>query len=87
VPFEDEDGEKAATADDYGILVFDGPLEEATFLVSLLESGGITARLVTAIRPRSVLMGHALIFVLSSEADDARACVEDFKRNGKRTTG
>ena len=64
---------------DVPTLIFSGEYSEALFLKSLLEAVAIDAQLVTG---RS---GPPRIFVRSSEADDARAVVADFERNGKRS--
>jgi hypothetical protein len=64
-------------ADDDAVLVFEGDLQDAAFLVSLLESGGIATQLVAPyrIQPR--------IYVSTRDATDARACVADFESRRK----
>ena len=69
---------KPVSAEGHSVMVFQGELQYATFLVSLLESGGISTPMGGAFRSAPA------IYVRPSDADDAWACVEDFKRNGKR---
>lgn len=67
---------------DIPTLVFSGQYTEALFLKSLLEGSGIHTSLDMPVRggldPR--------LFVPKSHLEDAVAIVEDFLKNGKRTT-
>lgn len=67
-------------SDEAMVLVFQGDAQDVLFLVSLLESGGITAHVVSGGRANP----DTCLYVPPAEAADARACVEDFERNGKR---
>jgi hypothetical protein len=69
-------------SEDHAVMVFQGELQDAAFLVSLLESGGISTRLVGGLRAGGVRSDPA-IYVRASDAADARACVQDFQRDGK----
>jgi len=71
-----------ATTDDVPVVVFQGELQDATFLVSLLESGGIVAKMVTGVR---LGVGVARIFVLKPDEAAARDLVADFELRRDRT--
>ena len=60
--------------DDVPVMVFEGKLEEVAFLVSLLESGGITTNMVRAGR-----FTPARIYVMARDAADAGDLVAHFK--------
>ena len=62
------------------VLVFRGDSQDVLFLVSFMESGGITTHVVSGDRANP----GTCIYVPSAEAADARAFVEDFERNGRR---
>lgn len=70
--------------DDLPALVFAGEYAEVVFLVSLLEASGIE----TWHSSMRVHYAHPpwRLFVRKRAAADARAIVEDFERNGKRTS-
>jgi hypothetical protein len=61
--------------DEVPMLVFEGTDEDAVFLVSLLESGGITA----TNRTRSARFQPACVYVRACNSADARDVVADFK--------
>jgi hypothetical protein len=69
--------------EDHAVMVSQGELQDAAFLVSLLESGGISTRMVGGVRAGGVQTDPA-IYVRASDAEDARACIQHFERNGKR---
>jgi len=71
-----------ATTDDVPVTVFQGELQDATFLVSLLESGGIVAKVVSGVR---FGVGVARIFVLKPDEAAARDLVADFELRRDRT--
>jgi predicted RNA-binding protein associated with RNAse of E/G family len=67
--------------DDLPTLVFSGQISEATFLKSLLESRGIETSIETGL-----FTPVPKLYVRRRDAQNAVAVVEEFLRNGKRTT-
>jgi hypothetical protein len=73
------------TDDDVPLEVFSGPYAEVLFLQSLIESAGIVTSASDHVRGGGVQFGPRL-FVRRADADHARELVDDFRKNGHRTS-
>ena len=75
------------TGDDVPTLVFSGPYTEAMFLKTLIESSGIeTSFVAPPMRGGGGLAIESRVYVRRAAAEHASELVEDFRRNGHRTT-
>lgn len=72
------------TGDDAPVSVFSGPYAEGLFLKTLLESAGIETWFDEMTRGRVV--GEPTLYVRRRDFDHARELVEDFRKNGHRTS-
>ena len=73
------------TDDDVPTVVFAGPYAEGMFLKTLIESAGIeTSFDALPIRGRTPF--ESKLYVRRADAEHAKELVEDFLKNGHRTT-
>jgi pentatricopeptide repeat protein len=72
------------TEDDVPVLVFEGPYAEALFLKTMLESAGIQTSLDDLTRGRVV--GEPTLYVRRGDFEHASELVDDFRKNGHRTS-